>query len=88
MAGVDAVGYEEARSGLPQEQWLAAASNGMDSTLNDAEVLIQPIRSGVRRLILSCVAGNRDGGLRPAQVSDSLPLLPSQDIWLLVHPEL
>lgn len=85
------VGYEGMRASQPQARWLALAARsdgGAAVAVNDAEAIIQAVRSGLGRSILPSAIGDRDAGLRRTPVRADLPALPSREVWLLTHPEL
>lgn len=90
-AGLPWVTYEGMRASQPPARWLvmAAQSDGRAGVaVNDAEAILQAVRSGLGRSILPSVIGDQDIGLRRTVVRSDLPELPSREVWLLTHPEL
>ncbi|MEM1047479.1 MAG: LysR family transcriptional regulator [Pseudomonadota bacterium] len=84
------IGYEEARRGLPQAQWLDAfrAKRGQRSApvrIGDAETLLACVRAGAGQSLLPTMLGDADRGLQ--RVGDGVPVV-RRDLWLLVHPDL
>lgn len=89
-AGLPWVGYEESMAGLPQARWMEAAA-GPDGlapvALNDAEAVVQAVRTGLGRSLLPCVVGDGEAGLRRIALPEGLPPLPVRELWLLTHPD-
>lgn len=80
------VTYEERFGHYPQARWVAANVADKDLArlrVNDAEGLVQAVRSGLGLGVLPDFMAARDPAL--TQVSDA-PVL-HRDLWLLVHPD-
>ena len=75
---------------LPQGRWIAErAARDREAvtrvTVNDAEALIQGVRSGLGKSLLPCIIADRDPAL--TCLSDK-PSELSRELWLMVHPDL
>ncbi len=85
------VGYEEGMTDLPHARWMTSAaqqSGGLAPiAFNDAEAVIQAVRTGLGRSLLPRVVGDRDDGLRQAEFSNGSLPLPVRELWLLMHPD-
>lgn len=84
------IGYEDARRGLPQAQWLDAfqAKSGRRPTpvrVGDAETLLACIKAGTGQSLIPVALGDADPDLQ--RVGDGVPAV-RRDLWLLVHPDL
>ncbi len=84
------IGYEEARRGLPQAQWLDAfqvkrRQRSMPVRIGDAETLFACVRAGAGQSLLPTMLGDADRHLQ--RVGDGVPVV-RRDLWLLVHPNL
>jgi DNA-binding transcriptional LysR family regulator len=81
--------YEERMAGLPQARWIASALRPGESSLamavNDAEALLEAVRSGLGKTLLPRLIADRDPDL--VTLGTAPPPL-SRELWLLVHPDL
>ena len=85
--GLPWVTYEDRFLHYPQARWVAAKvapENLARLRINDAEGLVQAVRSGLGLGVLPDFMATQDPAL--ARVSDA-PVL-QRDLWLLVHPAL
>ncbi len=83
--------YEEGMAELPQARWIAAAMAGNAASsaavaVNDAEGVLQAIRSGLGRSLLPAVVGDHAPGVR-AIAGTPQPFVLTREIWLLTHPD-
>ncbi|WP_193371377.1 LysR family transcriptional regulator [Pelagibius marinus] len=81
------VTYEERFLHYPQARWVADHVSPEDLSrlrINDAEGLVQAVRSGLGRGVLPDFMAARDPALQRVSVT---PVL-HRDLWLLVHPDL
>ena len=88
--GLPWITYDEAMADLPQGRWIAErAARDREAvtrvTVNDAETLIQSVRTGLGKSLLPCVIADRDPAL--TCLSDK-PAELSRELWLMVHPDL
>jgi DNA-binding transcriptional LysR family regulator len=77
-------------SALPHVKWIEDAIRrepkaGTRLAVNDSDVAVHAIRTGLGRSLLPCSIGDREPGL--SRLSGRQPVL-TRELWLLVHPEL
>lgn len=80
--------YDEAHAHLPQARWIARHGRGADGgqlRLNDADSLLQAVRTGLGRTLLPTFIAEEDPRL--TRLSPE-PSVLSREVWLLVHPDL
>jgi DNA-binding transcriptional LysR family regulator len=82
--------YTQAGSSLPHARWMAAAirrdaAAKVALTVNDSDLALQAIRSGIGRSLLPIQIGNHIDGL--VRTSGPTPTL-RRELWLLIHPAL
>jgi len=80
--------YDEAHAHLPQARWIArhgGAPAEQRLKLNDAESLLQAVRTGLGRSLLPTFIANADPRL--VRLSPE-PSVLEREVWLLVHPDL
>ena len=82
--------YEEDMSHLPQARWIeraAARSGGLAGiAVNDAEAVLQGVKSGLGRGLLPCLIADRITGIERAPFSE--PPFPEREVWLFSHPDM
>jgi DNA-binding transcriptional LysR family regulator len=77
-------------SALPHVKWIEDAIKqepeaGTRLAVNDSDVAVHAIRSGLGRSLLPCCIGDRERGL--SWLNGRKPIL-TRELWLLVHPDL
>ncbi len=80
--------YDEAHAHLPQARWIARhgrGSGGHQLRLNDADSLLQAVRTGLGQTLLPTFIAEEDPGL--VRLSPE-PSVLDREVWLLVHPDL
>lgn len=82
--------YEDRMADLPQWRWMAEQSDRDRSvpppvTVNDAEAVLQSIKTGLGKSLLPVAIADREPGL--VRLGSGPPNL-SRELWLMVHPEL
>jgi DNA-binding transcriptional LysR family regulator len=76
--------YEEGLSHLPQARWIAAQDHETAPLLlNDAEAIVQAVRTGLGKSLVPCFVGENEPGLRRLS-----RVVLARDIWLMAHRDL
>jgi DNA-binding transcriptional LysR family regulator len=82
--------YDQGSAGLPHARWIASAlrrdpSSSIAVAVNDSDLALQAVRSGLGRTLLPTRIGDAvDGIVRSGNLT---PVL-RRELWLLVHPAL
>ena len=80
--------YDETHAHLPQARWIARHGGTpaeQQLKLNDAESLLQAVRTGLGRTLLPTFIADADSCL--VRLSPE-PSVLEREVWLLVHPDL
>lgn len=90
--GLPWVSYEDSMAALPQARWTVAAAEREGGrslvAVSDAEAAVSAVRAGLGRAPLPRIVGDGEPGLRPAELPEGVPTVPSREVWCLAHPDL
>lgn len=80
--------YEDHLSALPHVRWMSDAMKKDPRTqahifVNDSDVAVHAIQTGLGRSLLPCCVGDYETGLKKLGNTDF-----ARELWLLVHPDL
>ena len=87
--GLTWITYEDSMADLPQWRWIAEQCADAEALsplrVNDAEAVLQGVKTGLGKSLLPTLVAEREAGLRRLDGGDAVL---SRELWLMVHPDL